>query len=199
MGLLDFIATVRADRKIKKLLREAAPYSLATFPEETFGRVVGTVQPHRARVLEAPLSGRLCAYYSIVVRTRLASWSSRRDAVSTIAEEHEGLPFELHADGDHAVIDPKDAWISSGFDAKTHDHTDPRARALVRRLGIDVTPLLIQEAVLAVGERIAVFGAAVREPDPTAVGGETGYRDGAPLRLRFTGTAKFPLVIRDDV
>ena len=199
MGLVEFLSSVRADRKIKKLLRHAAPYSLAAFPEATFGRVIGTVQPHRSRVLEAPLSGRLCAYYSIAVRAHVVSWRTRREPYTTIAEEQEAVPFELHADGDRAVIDPKDAWISSGFDHKSDDLFDPRVQRLIGRMGIVVAPLLIQEAVLELDERIAVFGAAVREPDPGSVSGEAGYRDGVPLRLRFTGTAKFPLVIRDDI
>jgi len=49
-----------------------------------------------------------------------------------------------------------------------------------------------------VGERIAVFGGGVFEPDRNAPG-EQGYREGGAMRFRFSGTEKFPLVIRDDL
>ena len=67
------------------------------------------------------------------------------------------------------------------------------------RVSFDWAHLRFREAILGIGERIALFGAGVREPDHDSSAGEHGYRDGAPTRFRFTGSARFPLVIRDDV
>jgi hypothetical protein len=199
------ISSWRADRKIRKLLRDAKAKPLAEVRENVFVRVTGVVQPHRARVLEAPLSGRLCAYYSIVIRAPVSMPSyrvgRRHTYYATLAEEQEGVPFELAAGGARAVIDPTDAWISSGFDHNSHLDSSERALDMWRRRGlVGSSPhASFHEAVLAVGERVAVFGAAMREPDPDAIVGEQGYRDGGPMRLRFSGSAKFPLVIRDDL
>jgi hypothetical protein len=166
------------------------------------------VQPHRACVLEAPLSGRLCAYYSIEVLGRMRrppSFGRRGDRQPDIvANEDEAVPFELEVDGRRAVIDPADAWISSGFDHRRTGATNERERALCMRLGLDRVSfdwahLTFREAILGIGERIALFGAGIREPDHDGSAGEHGYREGAPTRFRFTGSARFPLVIRDDV
>jgi len=205
VGLVELISSFRADRKIKKLLRGAKARPLTELRESEFVRVTGNVEPHRARVIEAPLSGRLCAYYSIVVRgpivTSFSMRPSRRRIYRTYGEDDSGVAFELEADGTRAIVDPTDAWISSGFDHKT-GVDDARARAVVNRLAIDPRlwdSLILQEACLAVGEKIVVFGAGVFEPDRTTAMGEQGYRDGGAMRFRFSGTEKFPLVIRDDL
>jgi len=206
VGLVELISSFRADRKIKKLLRGARPRALTELREGEFVRVMGSVEPHRQHVLEAPLSGRLCAYYSIVVRARATqySWSTRRPRTSyrTVAEEQQGFPFELDGDHARAIVDPTDAWISSGFDYKCAAD-EPRARAWCRdcrsldRFGLD--DLTLQEAALELGEKVVVFGAGVFEPDRAATAGEQGYRDAGAMRFRFSGTAQFPLVIRDDL
>jgi hypothetical protein len=56
--------------------------------------------------------------------------------------------------------------------------------------------LRYREAVIEVGETIAIFGAAIREPDPTAPPAES-YRGDAPTRLRMTSSPRFPLLISD--
>jgi hypothetical protein len=215
MGLLELVSGWLADRKVRKLLRGAPQRSLTELSEQSFARLVGRVQPHRARVLEAPLSGRLCAYYSIEVHGRMRRPADRRISTPSLtrkpdgvrhvaATEDEAVPFELEVDGQCAVIDPADAWISSSFDHQRTGATNERARALCVRLGLDRVSfdwerLTFREAILGIGERIALFGAGVREPDRNGSAGEHGYRDGAPMRFRFTGSARFPLVIRDDV
>jgi hypothetical protein len=120
----------------------------------------------------------------------------------TVGEEDEGIPFELEVEGRRAVIDPTNAWISSSFDHKVYLHDDDeRALEIWKRRGLVGTSnyARFEEAVLAIGERIAVFGAAMREPDPDGIAGEQGYRDDGPTRLRFSGSERFPLVIRDDL
>ena len=67
---------------------------------------------------------------------------SAQEPFSTIAEETEAVPFELAADGARAVIDPKDAWISSGFDHKVdvlriEDIFHSRITGYTRIVGLD--------------------------------------------------------------
>jgi hypothetical protein len=197
-GLLDLISGMLANRRVRRLLRAAPSAMLGELAENTFARVAGTVETFRSRALEAPLSGRLCAYYSIVVLER-----SRGDA-RELASEQEGIPFMLRAADAHAVIDPAHALISSGYDYKRDTPlagaTDPEL-ALIGRHRItrwDIDELLFREAILGIGERVVVYGAGMREPDPDAPIGEQGYRDPRATRLRFTGTARYPLVISDD-
>lgn len=211
MGLVELFDRWRADRKVRKFLRGAPERSLTDLSEDSFAKLVGRVQPHRSRVLEAPLSGRLCAYYSIEVlgtmrrpRAFVRPSDGEHNLRDVVASENEAVPFELEVDGQRAVIDPANAWISSGFDHRRTGATDRRARALCVRLALDRVSfdwahLTFREAILGIGERIALFGAGVREPDRDFGTGEHGYRDDARTRFRFTGSARFPLVIRDDV
>jgi len=198
MGLLGLLGDMLADRKVRRLLRTAPAATLDALAENTFACVTGTVDMLDARALEAPLSGRLCAYYSIVILARY------RGTAEELGSEQEGIPFTLRDGTATAIIDPAHATISSGFDHKvdlpSSDVADERQRALmVRHARTRWAPgeLLFREAILGVGERIAVYGAAMREPIPES-GGEQGYRDGGATQLRFTGTARFPLVLSDD-
>lgn len=198
MGLVGLLSDMLADRKVRRLLRTAPAATLDTLAENTFARVTGTVDMLDARALEAPLSGRLCAYYSIVILARY------RSTAEELGNEQEGIPFVLRDGAAAAIIDPAHAVISSGFDHKidipSTDVADERQRAVMARHSRTrwaPGELLFREAILGLGERIAVYGAAVREPIPETAG-ERGYREGGATRLRFTGTARFPLVLSDD-
>lgn len=205
VGLWRWIGEVRADRKIKRLLRDTPPCSLAEARENQFVHVAGRVQIHGGRALEAPLSGRLCAYYSITVTVRVHHelFEERPERSIMVADEDEGIPFALEAHGERAIVDPADAWISSKYDHTDEGLTTDRARALYERLGLHQMTgagrrVLFQEAILGIGEQIAVYGAGTHEIDPASQA-EQGYREGGTLCLRFTGSPKFPLVIRDGL
>jgi hypothetical protein len=195
------IAQRFADRKLRRLLRDAKPYSLAEMPEDTLGRVTGVVRPLDKRMLEAPLSGRLCVYYDVTVEPLHAGGTSLR----VLASEHDAIPFVLEADGHRAVIDPAHAQISAGVDCIiSSDALSPRAMAILDRHRFSARKVyfadgvMLREAILEADEEITVVGAGVREADPDAVGGGALYRDGGQTRLRLTGAAKFPLLISDD-
>jgi hypothetical protein len=192
-------------RRLRRRLRKAPRAELGTLEENTFARITGMVRPFDKRLLEAPLSGRLCVYYAVQVIS--AYGSRRREAHTEIGAEQEGMSFQLEDDTATAVIDPDHARIDAAFDFESESKgafdADERQRALLLRLQLtrrdwwNTDRLLYREAVIEADERIALFGAAMREPDPDAA--PTGmYRDGRPQRLRFTGTAKYPLVISDD-
>lgn len=192
------------DRRIRKLLRDAQPYSLAELPESTIGRVTGFARPLDQRVLEAPVSGRICVYYVVeLIEMRPAS------PLRTLASEQEGIPFVLEDETGRAMIDPAHARCSCAFDHETESKAafdaDPRQRELLERFSLvhrdwfQTQGIRYREAAITIDERICVLGAGTREPD-TAVPphGERGYRDDGPTRMRFTGTAKYPLVLSDD-
>jgi len=210
MGRLRrFISTftdeLLADWRLRRQLRAAAPAELATLAESSFARLTGAVRPTGKRLLEAPLSGRPCVYYAIHVIS--ASGPSPRHSHTEIGSEQEAMAFLLDDSTGRAVIDPDHARFSVGFDhvseSKAAFDADPRQRAVLDRFGLvhrdwfGTEHLIYREGVLELDERISVLGAGVREPDPDAA--PTGmYRDGPPTRMRFTGTARYPLVISDD-
>lgn len=190
-----------ADLRLRRRLRKAPRARLDELEESTFARISGSVRPFRTRLLEAPLSGRHCVYYSITVSSRLDS-----DA-RVIGSEQEAITFVLEDETARAVIDPAHAKISVAFDFETESKAafdaDPRQRAVLERLWLikrdwfRTDCLVYREGIIEADEQLAVFGAGVCEPDPEAT--PTGmYRDSGPLRLRFAGTAKFPLLISDD-
>jgi len=153
-------------------------------------------------VIEAPLSGRLCVYYSIEVHDIGTS------RVTQVAHEHHGIPFLLLDRGTHAVIDPTLARISSAFDHTTKTKlrdVDARQAALLERsvyyqpygAGEQPARLRFREAVLELDEMITIFGGGIAEPDPDpSFAG--AYREERPMRLRFSGSERFPLLISDD-
>lgn len=188
------------ERKHRKLMRQAPYYALAELPENTFGKIVGVTRPDRQRLLEAPLSGRLCVYYEVAIDAMAG-----KSMLKTLATEQEGIAFVL-ADGDaRAFIDPANAFISTGIDHVTHSTLNlasTNQQALLERHGLFGTRLPLadglryREAIIEADERIAVFGGGVREPDPEADAG--AYRDSPPTRMCLTGTSRFPLFVSDD-
>jgi hypothetical protein len=182
-------------------MRKAPRYELADLPENTFGKVVGVVRPSNKRLLEAPLTGRLCVYYEVYVDAM-----SGESLVRTLAGEQEGIAFVL-VDGEaRALVDPAHALLSTEIDVmstSTLRLVSDRQQALLVRFGLSgervrfSDGLRYREAVIEADKRIAVFGGGVREPDPEA--DSQSYRgEGVPTRLCLIGTSKFPLFISDD-
>lgn len=189
-----------ASRRLRRAIADAPRRTLAELGEDELACVTGRVRP-LGPLLEAPLSRRICAYYTVVVMARTDG------PLHQVASEQRGVAFALEQDGRRAIIDPAYAQISAGFDHATRSKgafdTTPEQRSvlerhhLVRRDWFMTSSLEYREAILEVDEVIAVVGAAVREPDPDAeVSGL--YREGGGMRLRLTGSARFPLLISDD-
>jgi len=189
-----------ADRKHRRWMRRAPTFLVRDMPENTFAKIVGHVRPFRERALEAPLSKRLCVYYDVSIDAMAGN-----SMVRTLASVQDGIPFLLKDHTAAAVIDPAHAFVSSGIDAlsaSSLNNAGENERALLlrtnlshRRIGMGDS-LRYREAILEIDEMVAVFGGGLREPDPDGVA--MTYRDGAPMRMHLTGTAKFPLFISDD-
>ena len=189
-----------ANRAHRRMMRKAPAFTARDMPENTFGKLVGRVRPLAGRVLEAPLSKRLCVYYDISIDA-MADNSMLR----TLASVQDAMTFMLEDETGRAVIDPAHAMVSSGIDSISYSGMREAAtqeRELLVRTGLSgatvpfADHLRYREAILEVDELIAVYGGGVREQDADAVA--QTYRDGAPTCLHLTGTAKFPLFISDD-
>jgi hypothetical protein len=194
-----------AARRIRRQFRQAKHWSIGSLPEDTVGRITGTVMPFEGQTLEAPLSGRRCVYYAVLIEENLGLGGG--GAVMPLAEKADGISFVVEEDGHRAVIDPDNALLAVAFDHRATSlaafDATPRQRALladadlIHRDWFRTSSLTYREAILEVREVVSILGAGVREPDPDAPAA-AAYRSMAQTRLRFTSSPKSQLIISDD-
>jgi hypothetical protein len=184
--------------RIKRLLRSAQTYRIADLHDGHPGRIVGLAQVYRDHVV-APLSGRRCLYY--VATIEQSKYGT--EVWTPLASEEGGVPFVVSDASGRAIVDTTDATVVFDFDVqaitRTVDVLDDAQRSMLARQRIDPLhrTLRYAEAVLSDGERVAVLGAGMREPDPETPP-ESAYRGNHPTRLRIANSSRYPLVISDD-
>ena len=193
-----------AHQRLKRQLRQAKPWSLNELPEDTHGRVIGQARA-LGEELAGPLTGRRCVYYIAIVEEQRST--GRSSYWRTIASETRGVPFMLEDGTGRAIVDPNGAQVALDFDGNsksgTFNQADPVQEQFLAKHGqksegwVFNKTLRYREAMIEVGETIAVLGSGTREPDPNAAP-EAAYRGAPPTRLRLTSSPKFPLIISDD-
>jgi hypothetical protein len=193
-----------AAQRLKRQLKAAKPWSLNELPEDTHGRVIGQARP-LGEQLQGPLTGRACVYYIAMVEEQRST--GRSTYWRTVASETRGVAFLLEDGTGRAIIDPNGAQVALNFDGNSKSGTfnaaDPVQEAFLARHGqksqgwVFNKTLRYREAMIEVGETIAVLGSGTREPDPHAAP-EAAYRGAPPTRLRLTSSPRFPLIISDD-
>ncbi|MBK9033223.1 MAG: hypothetical protein IPL61_18450 [Myxococcales bacterium] len=156
-----------------------APSAIGSIERDGVGWVRGTLIGDAP--IAAPLSGRPCWYYKIVVEMP-------EDGVgwTRLAYEARGQSFEIDDGTGIALIDPEGAQVEVDYDRRFE--VAPGARVvqavaeLVRRFRLPEGLVVLREGVLAVGEVVAVHGRLVpeRDPDPTRGG----------TRVRVTGAGR---------
>lgn len=135
---------------------------------------------------------------------------------TTLAHEERAVVFGLDDGTERAIIDPHECIVDLVVDERDASGTEHgptgREQALLGRLGIDAKAwmtvghygpsflgdldFVYREAIIGVGEEIAILGSGVREPDPDAVPGGA-YRGTQPTRLRMSSSPEHPLIISD--
>lgn len=193
--------------KLKRQLRSAPLLTLATLSENATARVVGKAfaQSADGPVLHGPITGRPCLMYIVTVEQLVSN--GKTTSWRQIIHESKAVPFMLTDATGKALVMPTAAKTVLEFDGETKsgtfDPAEPAEAAFLARHEQTSTGWLFnkslryREAVIDVGETIAVLGMGVREPDPEGTP-EDGYRSAPPTRIRFTSSAKYPLVISDD-
>jgi hypothetical protein len=188
------------NQRLARRLRRAATHTIAEFPDTTLGRIIGRAGVETEQLV-APLTGRPCLYYVATVLEQQGK------AMRTVIEERRGVPFVVDDGTGRAIVDPTpsetrllldvDARSTSG----TFDDPTEAERAFLARhdqrgtRGRFNRGLCYREAVVEIGETVAVLGVGEREPDPDAPPGD--YRS-QPSRLRVRGTPAAPVVISDE-
>jgi hypothetical protein len=188
-------------QRVKRQLRAARAWKIGELPESTLGRVIGKAEALEG-VMIGPLSGRTCLCYVAKVEQRSTDSGYWR----TIIEESRGVTFRLVDDTGHAIVDPTNAKVAltfdnSGWSGISQDATELEAAFLAKHgHGSEALvfneSLRYHEAVISLGETVAVLGSGVREFDPAALPPE-GYRSPPPTRIRLTSSARYPLIISD--
>jgi len=221
----SFAAYLGSELRLRRTLRRTPRWSLASLPEDTFGRVTGAAHPFEGEQLAGPLTGRPCVYFIAVVEQR-GRRGGDRARWTRLALERRGVAFVLEDGGHRAIVDPRRARITLDFDhvyrterlplavrEEVPSRTGPGANLLSEgerqgqflikhhldtRDWSQMIELRYREAVIEVGEKIAVLGSGIREPDLEARSDGDAYRAMGGSRLRMTGSRRYPLVISDD-
>ncbi len=168
--------------------------SIAEAVEGTVCTVRGTVvQLRDSELLVSPISGQTCVYYRALV-------TRGGEPPILIMSEERRTAFGLVDGTGRAVIDPAGAILEL-VERRTGIALTPRpelveelrAHHLRERSG----RLRFSERVIGPGDQVAITGHALREPDPDPTRAGANYREGATTRLRLSGSARVPLVVRD--
>ena len=199
--VLIVMAARDADRKrAERALRSAPRATVATLTEGTTARLAGVVTSDGT--LKAPLTGRACVAYVVVLEERVGKrgWVRR-------LHEVRGVPFTLDDGTGRALIDPAQSTMLLEMDASQRsgafDDATPVEEAFLARHGLTSTgwflnkTLRYTEGVIEPGERVAVLGRGVREPDPEALPRDALYRSALPTLINIGGTPEHPIVVSD--
>ncbi len=193
------------DLQLKRRIRKLPKSSIAETPEDTDVRVCGDLEYVEDLVpLTAPLSGRECVAWRVIVRERRSSGKNSRWV--TVVEEESAIDFMLVDATGRARIDGTALSLALDVDASggtgLFKQDVPRLEAFLGERGISTRGFIFgktlqyKEGILALGEKVTVAGSAKWEKDPTQRG-QGGYRDvGKLLRVRALATGE--LLATDD-
>lgn len=187
-------------QRINRALRKAPRVNIAQASDGDYVKLVGTLEP--IDQLAAPLSGRACSYYEVIVEEERGA---RNRTWSTVIRERDGCPFMINDGTAKARVElseaetalTQDGHWSSGF----LNDADPELEAYLARHGKSSTGLVFnrtlryREGVLEPGEQVAVLGVIGREVDPD--GQSAGFRE-APSRVNVSGEPNRPMRVSDD-
>jgi hypothetical protein len=194
-----FFVPTRAKRIQRSLAsRKRSPISLADGTVKLTGRL------HReSEILQAPLSGRACVIYEIVVAISVNTGSGQ--IWRYLLDRHEGCSFLVADDSGTARIDtsgPYELALAPDLIGTTSGSYPGTHRALSELLesnGIKPTNWLgrwrairYAEGVLEPGALVSVGGVGTWEGDPM---GERDSPRSMPRRLVLRGTESQPLLI----
>lgn len=160
---------------IARRIKKSSPQTISSFRDGTEGRICGKVAA--SKILRAPLSGRECVAYELIVETK----GFENDNVWGVRHRHShATEFTLEDTSGHRVAvvpEPVEIWVAPDFLVNNGEGKNK----LQRRLG---SPLLEQ----LLHERIGKF-----EIDPSPDSART-YRS-TPTHLVIRGSRKLPVLL----
>jgi hypothetical protein len=186
--------------------RERRPRARIREMRDGLVRVTGQVRSHGA-LLRAPVSGRPCVAFHVLVEERVP-FQSQDSGWTVLLDLQDACPFSIVDDSDQATVDtsgPMELALE-GLRGPM-PRLDPANRAQLERVkrllesrGFSLRTLfgfprtfLYEETIVAEGEKISVDGLGIHEV--TLDGQRGGPRD--PVHVVLRGTEEEPLVISD--
>lgn len=178
-------------QRVLRALRHVASRQVAEVRDGEIAKIVGRLE-HDRQSLIAPLSGRRCVLYRVVVEER----EGENGRWTAVIERTRFVPFLLRDDTGHARICPAAPDVAivqdRHYESGTFLDATPALEAFLAEHGRRSTGLLgfnkamrYLEGVLEEGELVAVVGQGRWEADPdaeTTAGAATGYRERAFAR-----------------
>jgi len=171
-GVVVYVSYFTNKAVVKRKLKNAKLKTANEFKSGQSAKIIGRVEC-TGNVLVAPLSGRECAYYYVLVEKKTSS--GKNSYWSTLIEDEAETEFLLK-DGDTYVhIEDKkmkshivqDRHYTSGFmeDAarELEAYLNKHGHDSENYLGFNKT-IRYREAILEVGEAVAVFGQGTWQP-----------------------------------
>lgn len=200
--LIAFVsALTNAERRRRRRLKKAPRRDIRHLPDKQLARYTGRVLGHR-QPLEAPLSGRACVCWRVVITER--SGKSTR----TLLDKQAGQDFTISDGTGKMLVRFEGAELALVLDGKYasglgHDAAPALERFLAAH-GEKSTgwvfnrDLTYREAALEPGEAVAVAGVAHAEPDPDPDPSLVlGPRETA-MHMVLDPAPKQPIIISDD-
>ncbi|MEO7092632.1 MAG: hypothetical protein ABI175_05235 [Polyangiales bacterium] len=178
--------------RARKRLDAATRTTIADHEIVTLTGVVRAI----GELLEAPLSGKRCVLYESVGRVYGETVGRNARNVEAEVTEQKLIPFDLETPEGVVRVEAEQAEVEM-----------PRIPCIPRRIDRERTFLLehgqsaemiryagFDELRIVPGDKIRVQGMAIIDADPRP-SGESGYREGAPQRIRLVPHADHPLTI----
>jgi hypothetical protein len=192
------------DARIKRALKQARRTPIADVKDGQVTKVVGRLT-FIGEPLVAPLTGRTCAYYLVVVE-QYRSYGRSGKWVQIVREERR-QDFLLDDGSARALVRMGDAQVAivsdANFKSGVFKDATPVLDAFLARHGRQSQGWLFnkqiryREGVLEPHEDIAVGGIGRWEPDPDPGAAGGSFRE-APRRLRLQPAGGLPLLVSDD-
>ncbi len=190
------------DATVKRKLKKEPSKAIEDFDEGKTGKVVGEVFPDR-EILIAPLSGRECVFYQIVI-TEDQTEDGEGSTNEVVLRDEKSTSFYLTDNTGLAHVDLKKAKVflvkDGKFDTRLFRGPNEDLQAYLEEHNID-TKLLFNlhreldcyEGVIEVGEEVAVFGKGYWEHTE-----EEDLKDRFQLTLRFRDDEEVEVYLSDD-
>ncbi len=186
--------------RFKRALKARATSPIRRIRGRRLAKISGQVRRHE-KLLSAPLTGRTCVVYWVVVEEMKAT----KNSWTQVINEHHSVDFLVEDPSGIARVDVSDAQpllvMDAHFRSGTLNDADRKLEAYLESFGTKSTGALgfnrtlrYREGVLEPGERVVVLGSTTMEADSTT-GGAYRSRSERPV---FGSRANGPLLLSDD-
>ena len=180
----------RQDQRVRRRLGRMATTPVAIAAEGAKVKIVGTIE-YGLNVGKAPLSGRRCAFSSVIVETigqYGASEVGREEhGVEFFVRDESGLVRVMASGHVESALAPWNGYVVEGVPRERYLKTHETACELTEKVSV-------RELILTAGTQVAVAGRA-RWELASDVG--TGYRDNARTLVLY-GSESAPILVSDD-